>query len=275
MFAMALGLLLAACPAGAAPAQVQEVRPTPAPVRGEWYRPGVNTSWHWQLSGTVNTDHAVDVYIIDLFDTPPALIERLHALGRKVICYFSAGSYELWRPDASHYAAADLGNTLTNHTDERWVDIRSARVRAILAARMELAATKGCDGVEPDNVDGYRNDSGFALSAQDQLAFNIWLANAAHRRGLAVALKNDVEQAAELEPYFDFAIIESCHHYRECDRLATFVAAGKPVFSAEYEEKYVRSARARAALCREMRARQLRTLVLPVALDDAFRYSCD
>lgn len=270
MTAMALALLLAA-----GPVEAQETRPGVAPVGGEWYRPAVNSSWHWQLRGTVHTGHAVDVYIIDLFDTPPPLIERLHGLGRKVICYFSAGSYELWRPDASHYAAADLGNTLADYPDERWVDIRSARIRTILAARLELAAAKGCDGVEPDNVDGYRNDSGFPLSAQDQLVFNVWLANAAHRRGLAVALKNDVEQAAELEPYFDFAINESCHRYRECDRLAPFVAAGKPVFNAEYEEKYVRSARLRAALCRQARGRQLRTLVLPVELDDAFRYSCD
>ena len=34
------------------------------------------------------------------------------------------------------------------------------------------AAQKGFDGVEPDNVDAYTNDSGFPLTAADQLAYN-------------------------------------------------------------------------------------------------------
>lgn len=41
-----------------------------------------------------------------------------------------------------------------------------------MQARLDLAVQKGCDGVEPDNVDGYQNNSGFPLTAQDQLAYN-------------------------------------------------------------------------------------------------------
>ena len=33
-------------------------------------------------------------------------------------------------------------------------------------------SSAGCDGVEPDNVDGYVNDTGFDLTAGDQLDFN-------------------------------------------------------------------------------------------------------
>lgn len=272
MLAIAFGLLLAG---DAAQAESKEGAPAVAPLTGEWYRPTVNARWHWQLNGTVNTEHAVDVYVIDLFDTAPALIERLQATGRRVICYFSAGSLERWRPDIARYSVTEIGNRLADYRDERWLDIRSTGVRQAVLVRLDLAAAKGCDGVEPDNVDGYLNNTGFPLTAQDQLNFNAWLANAAHRRGLAVALKNDVEQAAVLEPYFDFAINESCHRYRECAWLMPFVAADKPVFNAEYEKKYVHSARARAALCQQARARRFRTLVLPVALDDTFRYSCD
>jgi hypothetical protein len=246
-----------------------------AAVPAGWYRPAVHASWHWQLSGTVNTAHDVDVYVIDLFDNTPALIAALHGAGRRVICYFSAGSYEHWRPDAWRYAGVDLGNTLDGYADERWVDTRSANVRAILRARMDLAVAKGCDGVEPDNVDGYTQDSGFPLTAQDQLDFNIALADAAHQRGLAVALKNDVEQIGELHSHFDFAINESCHRYRECQTLAPFVDSGKPVFNAEYQSKYVTSSANRATLCADARARNFRTLVLPKRLNDAFRYSCD
>ena len=47
------------------------------------------------------------------------------------------------------------------------------------------------------------------------------------------------------------------------------------MFNAEYQKKYVNDPGARATLCANAQAAQLRTLVLPVALDDRFRYSCD
>jgi hypothetical protein len=49
---------------------------------------------------------------------------------------------------------------------------------------------------------------------------------------------------------------------------------GKPVFNAEYAEWYRRRP-ARAALCRAVRKVGLRTLLLPLDLDDAFRIACD
>ncbi|GAL06248.1 endo alpha-1,4 polygalactosaminidase precusor precursor [Photobacterium aphoticum] len=68
-----------------------------------------------------------------------------------------------------------------------------------------MAVQKGCDGVEPDNVDGYKNNTGFDLTADDQLTFNRLLANEAHARNLSIGLKNNVEQVPELVTYFDFA----------------------------------------------------------------------
>jgi hypothetical protein len=42
----------------------------------------------------------------------------------------------------------------------------------ILAARIDACRAKGFDAVEADNVDGFANSSGFALTAADQLAYN-------------------------------------------------------------------------------------------------------
>jgi hypothetical protein len=118
----------------------------------------------------------------------------------------------------------------------RWLDIRRwDALEPILAARFDTCRSKGFDAVEPDNVDGYSNDSGFKLSAADQLTFNRRVAALAHQRGLGVGLKNDVDQAAALQPHFDFAVNEECAQYEECDKLAVFVRAGKPVFHVEYE----------------------------------------
>ena len=74
-----------------------------------------------------------------------------------MICYFSAGSYEAWRDDASQFPASALGDTLDGWEDERWLDIRDQGVLAIMETRIALASEKGCDAVEPDNVDNYTN----------------------------------------------------------------------------------------------------------------------
>ena len=237
--------------------------------------PQVADTWQWQLTGRIDTQYDVDVYDIDLFDAPQATIDALHAQGRHVVCYLSAGSGEKWRPDYHLFEPADLGRPLDGWKGERWLDTRSANVRAIMAARMDLAVDKQCDGVEPDNVDGYTARTGFPLTKATQIDYNGWLADSAHARGLAVALKNDVGQLAALEPRFDFAINEQCHQYHECDGYARFTDHGKPVFNAEYQRRYVDDPAERAALCADAQAHSLRTLVLPRQLDDRFRYACD
>ena len=199
--------------------------------------PGV--TWQWQLMGNIDTSFDVDVYDIDLFDTPQATINSLKASGRTVVCYFSAGSYEAWRPDAAAFPASILGNKLDGW-DERWLDIRNiaqanSPLAAVMRARLDLAVSKGCHAVEPDNVDGYLNNNGLGLSAADQLAYNKFLAAEAHQRQLLIALKNDVDQAAALQPYFDFAIVEQCYQYNECSAFSSFVANNKAVLIAEYK----------------------------------------
>jgi len=68
-----------------------------------WYQPNISTTWQWQLTGDLNLSYDVDIYDIDLFDTPKETIAELHNANRKVICYFSAGSYENWRPDKNKF----------------------------------------------------------------------------------------------------------------------------------------------------------------------------
>jgi hypothetical protein len=92
-------------------------------------------------------------------------------------------------------------------------------------------------GVDPDNMDGYTQKSGFNITAADQLAYNKWIADTAHSLNLAVGLKNDLNQVAALEPSFDFAVNEQCYYYGECDLLKPFAKAGKAVLQVEYTVK--------------------------------------
>ena len=248
----------------------------PDPVTdGGWYQPTAGTTWQWQLSGTVNTEYDVTVYDIDLFDNSAQTITSLLGEGRRVICYFSAGTYEDFRDDSGQFPGDVLGNPLDDFPDERWLDIRSEEVFEIMLERLDVAVEKGCDGVEPDNVDGFANDSGFDLSADDQLLFNARIANAAHDRGLSVGLKNDLDQVAVLLTYFDFAVNEQCFEFEECETLQPFIDADKAVFSAEYDESYVNDAEEREAICEESLEMGLNTLILPVDLDDSFRITCE
>lgn len=207
---------------------------TPPPSNGSYWRPGPATPWQMQLTSTLDQSIDADFYVIDGFDNAAAAVASLHAKGRKVGCYISAGSYENWRPDASSFPAAVLGNS-NGWSGEKWLDIRRLDILGpIMEARLDMCRAKGFDAVDPDNVDGYTNRTGFSLTAADQLAYNRFLADAAHARGMSVGLKNDLDQIATLEPSFDFAVVEQCFQYSECDLTTPFVNAGKPVFSIEY-----------------------------------------
>ena len=244
-----------------------------APVAGraadtEWWKPEPGSSWQIQISSVPTSILPVKVYDVDLFETPDSLIREMKGQDIGVICYFSAGSYENWRPDKSDFHPADLGKPLGGWPGERWLNIRSENVKDIMAARMDLAVRKGCDAVDPDNVDGSSNKNGLGLTAEEQRDYNQWLADAAHERGLAVGLKNDLEQVAELAESFDFAVNEQCVKYRECDLLAPFVEAGKPVFHIEYAKP-----KKAAKVCRTSAGYGLDTLVKRVNLGD-WRHAC-
>jgi hypothetical protein len=260
--ATAAGVLpvLAAPPALAAP-------PPPAPCVGTpcWVPPA-RTSWQIQLNGKLSQTVNARLYDIDLFDHPAATVASLHAAGRKVACYLSAGSFENWRPDAARFPAAvkGLGN---GWPGERWLDIRRLDLlMPIMEARLNLCKQKGFDSVDPDNMDGYTNTTGFPLTATDQLTYNATIANAAHARGLTVALKNDLNQTSQLVPYFDWALNEQCFQYSECHLLTPFTAAGKAVMTIEYKKNPKK-------FCPAANARNFNTLKKPLSLKAA-RKAC-
>jgi hypothetical protein len=224
----------AVTPPPAPPPPPPPAPPPPPPPPSGRTTPVPGQSWHIDLELPVDTSVRADWYDIDLFDNNASMVSALHEQGGRVVCYFSAGSSEDWRPDFSSLPRAGLGSALDGWPGERWLDVRNAGVRSVMSARLDRARAMGCDGVDPDNVDGYANANGFGLTASDQLAFNRWLAAEAHARGLVIGLKNDVDQIASLVSSFDFAVNEQCFEYGECDTVAAFTRAGKGVLNIEY-----------------------------------------
>jgi hypothetical protein len=240
---------------------------TPASI----WKPTPGLTWQWHLSEPpVDTTVDAQVYDIDLFDNAAAVIQTLHAQGRKVICYISIGSREDWRPDADQFPPEVLGNDYDGWPGEKWLDIRQIdKLAPIMRARLDLCAAKGFDAVEPDNIQIYDNDTGFPITYADQLAYARWLADEAHARGLAIGLKNAPDMVADSISFFDFAITEDCYQQGWCDQMIPFIDSGKSVFAAEYTDTGVDF----NAACAWGRAHQF-SFILKNRILTAFRVTC-
>jgi hypothetical protein len=211
--------------------------PDPPPPPATVWTPAPGTTWQWQLSTVLDASVDAAVYDIDGFDNDAAQVQKLHAQGRKVICYVSVGTWEDWRADAGAFPASVLGKDDAGWAGEKWLDIRRIDLLGpVIGARFDMCRDKGFDAIEPDNIDAYTNDTGFPLSYGDQLAYNQWLAVQAHARGLSIGLKNDDDQAKDLVASFDWALTEDCFDQGWCAQMSPFVSAGKAVFAAEYTD---------------------------------------
>jgi len=199
-----------------------------------YWRPPQQLTWHMQLIGRINYREPVAAYDLDGFDTTAAQVRALHAAGKRVICYIDVGTWENWRPDAHAFPRSVLGRG-DGWPGERWLDIRALRVlEPIMTRRFEMCKRKGFDAVDPDNINGFRNDTGFPLTSREQLRYDEWVAHEVHALGMTVFEKNDLTQARQLEPYFDGVIDEQCNQYSECGMLRLYLRAGEPVINIEY-----------------------------------------
>jgi Glycoside-hydrolase family GH114 len=141
-------------------------------TRNTLWQPQVAEPFQIILSGEpdVNVklmpDH-VNIFDIDLFNTPAKTIKELRRQNKKVICYFSAGSSEDWRPDYKQFTTAEMGNRIAKDDKgssywegERWLNIKNPNPNSanlpniwkIMRSRIKLAAEKGCNAIDPDNT---------------------------------------------------------------------------------------------------------------------------
>jgi uncharacterized protein (TIGR01370 family) len=200
------------------------------------WKPTAGLTWDYQLKTALDStdNRGIDVWDIDVFDNEASTIKALQDQGSKVVCYFSAGSYEDWRDDKDDFEPSDLGNDLDGWAGEKWLNIRSPNVRRIMEARMDVAVEKGCNGVDPDNVDGFDNDNGLDLTEEDSIEYMTFLANAAHSRNLAIGLKNAGTIIPNVINNVEFSVNEQCFEYDECRTFRPFIDQNKPVFHVEY-----------------------------------------
>ncbi|KAJ5902170.1 hypothetical protein N7495_002698 [Penicillium taxi] len=199
------------------------------------WQPAAGVKWQIQLSNPVeDISMDADIFDIDLFDNSVDTISKIHKKGSKVICYFSAGTYEDWRSDADDFIDSDFGNDMDDWPGEKWLDTQSSNVRGIMQSRLDLAQQKGCDGVDPDNIDAYGNDSGLDLTESDAIDYLTFLSSEAKSRGMSIGLKNGGDIIPSVIELMQWSVNEQCVQYDECDVYAAFTEVGKPVFHIEY-----------------------------------------
>lgn len=228
-------------------------------------RPGM--SLQYQITGALDTRVNAELFVTDLFDTSEKELAELHRAGRIAMAYVSVGSLESWRDDATDVPRDAVGMPLAAYPNEAWLDIRRAEVRTWMEARFDLAVQKGFDGVFASTLGVYRATSGFDLSRADQLEYDIFLADAAHARGLSIGLSGDFELSQQLAVHYDWAIANRCIELGSCDALAPLSAAGLAVFDLETNESD------RGSVCG-----QAKSLAIPVTFKrrgyDAYRSTC-
>ncbi len=187
--------------------------------------------WDYSLKNPP-TSFESDMIFTDLFDTPVAIVKKI----KTPVCYFSAGSYEDWRPDKDKFPKAAVGDPLGDWPGESWINTKDDTVRGIMKTRIDKCKANGYIAIDPDNMDGYSQKLGakFKLSKADSIDYAKYLADYAHKQGLKIYLKNSLEIIPDLVSSMDGAVNEECVRYKECPKLSPWIQAGKPVFHVEY-----------------------------------------
>ncbi len=230
-----LSLLLAGCGSGAPPPAAAPASNRVAGGTSTRWIPAPGESYQIQYDGKLDLSVPADVYDLDMFDTPAKVVAKLHTMGRRVMCYVDVGTWENWRPDAHEFPKSVLGHRDGHWAGERWLDIRQTSIlEPIMAKRIASCKKKGFDGVDPDNLDGFENKTGFPITYQEQLAYDTWVAGEAHDDGLTADQKGDNDQVKDLVKVYDFAVVEQCYAQGWCNQFQVYTKTNRLVVDVEY-----------------------------------------
>jgi len=97
------------------------------------YIPASDVRWFTQLDGAVDVERDAELFYLDPEQQDADQLATLRARGRHYFCYLSAGSVESFRADAKDFPDSAVGNVLTGFANERWLDVRDATVRELMA----------------------------------------------------------------------------------------------------------------------------------------------
>jgi hypothetical protein len=154
----------------------------------------------------------------------------------------SVGTLENDRYDASLIPKEVLGKTYPEWPDEKWLDIRQIdKLKPWLNSRINMILKKKFDGIEPDNMDSYDNETGFNIQIADTKKYADYLISLAHSNGLSIGQKNVKELSADYASKFDWMLTEDAFAQGWQDELSIYIKLKKPVFAVEYTDEMSQS----------------------------------
>ena len=234
-------------PASTAVTLTRPTSTTAGPVGGGGFP--ANVSFDYQIGSAYEPPSGVGIVSRDWHSGQPL------GGGAYSICYVNAFQTQ---PDGSgsrideesqwpaEVVLTSLGDD-PNWEGEFLIDLSSGPKRSVaadhVAKMVDSCASKGFDAVEFDNLDSWTRIPGLPFGRADAIAFASLITDHAQRKGLAVAQKNTVGlSSAEARDTigFDFAIVESCGQYNECDVVASVYGANAVYI--EYSDQAFRQA---------------------------------
>ncbi|KAI3656652.1 hypothetical protein MP638_003440 [Amoeboaphelidium occidentale] len=102
------------------------------------------------------------------------------------------------------------------------------------ASKLKRASENGCDGVVWNIEDPLRMQLGFTFSLMQMLNYLSFLSKLAKESNAKVGILHPGYYSGQASTTFDFAVAIKCGELNQCDNLAKFVAAKKPVFNIEF-----------------------------------------
>ncbi len=230
----------------------------PAQDAGSWWRPTGIIRWHYQLESLPAETVDRDVLVVDFTAYLDALrdgrsiVQEWRSKGRKVLGNFSACTAEQFRSDWGQFPSDALGKVVSGYEDERWIDIRNARVREIMKARVDAAKQGQLDGLLLSNFEGISQNSGLGITASDANDYAEFLSRSCHDLGLTFGIDRvPLAQAQVLEPHVDLVLGERCFVTDGCAFAEPWRVAGKSVLGVEMFESQSAAGRERDSVCQK------------------------
>jgi len=211
--------------------------------KATWWQPKAGVTFDWYLDDLNDGDvFSAQVVDVDAFSTTAEQVAKFHAQGKKVIAYLSVGTFEDGRPDLNLLPKEVIGKVYPEWPDEKWLDIRQLeKLKPWLNSRFRMIISKGFDGIEPDNIDGFTTTTGFPLTAADTKKYCDLLISMAHSNGLGIGQKNVPEFVDSYYKKFDWIITEDAFDQGWENQLTPYISADKPVFAVEYTDQTAQS----------------------------------
>lgn len=203
--------------------------------------PPANKQFDYQLGGPYTPSNSVGIVVRDRLVAPAA--------GKYNICYVNAfqtqpADGKWWMKNYPNLLAKKNGKYITdpNWPGEYLLDTSTPGKRDVLLSIVgpwiDKCARDGFKAIEPDNLDSWTR-SHSVLKKQHNIAFATKLSQRAHAAGLAIAQKNasDLARIGISQIGFDFAIVEECQIWSECEDYTDIY--GAQVYEIEYNDNSV------------------------------------